>query len=90
MIEEQESTDEANIVDLHVSVQLKSKRIALGLSQNDLARVANVSVQQIQKYENGKNRITCGRLYIFAKLLCVPIDFFFNNYISAEKAKNRE
>ncbi len=81
--------DETTLVDLHVSKQLKSKRIALRLTQNDLAKVANVTIQQIQKYENGRNRITCGRLYIFAKLFSVPIEFFFKKYINSEIADDR-
>ncbi len=65
-------------VDKLVSKKLKMRRIFLGLSQIDLAKAANVSIQQIQKYEKAVNRISSGRLYALAKFLKVPIDYFFD------------
>ena len=50
----------------------------LGMSQTDLGQAADVSFQQIQKYENGTNRVSAGRMQQFAKLLNVPVSFFFD------------
>lgn len=68
-----------NEVDLLVSRRLRTRRIELGLSQNDLANAVDVSIQQVQKYENAANRISSGKLYIFAKFLKVPVSYFFQS-----------
>ena len=36
-----------------------------------------ISFQQLQKYENGQNRISAGRLFGIAKALNVPVGWFF-------------
>lgn len=73
-----ESKGKVDPVDCHVGKRLKMRRIMLGLSQHDLGDAVNVSIQQIQKYEKATNRISSGRLYAFAKLLMVPVEFFFS------------
>jgi len=78
MSEDQESKGKVDPVDCHVGKRLKMRRIMLGLSQHDLGDAVNVSIQQIQKYEKATNRISSGRLYAFAKLLMVPVEFFFS------------
>ena len=42
--------------------------------------MAGITFQQIQKYEKGFNRIGAGRLYQFANILNVPINYFFDGY----------
>lgn len=49
----------------------------LGLSQEVLGKAAGVSIQQIQKYENGLNRISSGKLFMLSTFLKVPISYFF-------------
>lgn len=66
-------------IDVYVGKRLKMRRIMLGLSQHDLGDAVNVSIQQIQKYEKAANRISSGRLFAFAKLLMVPLDYFFQD-----------
>ncbi len=66
-------------VDLYVGKRLKSRRLMLGLSQNDLGEAVNVSIQQIQKYERATNRISSSKLYNLAKFLRVPVSYFFAN-----------
>lgn len=70
----------ANLIDEHVGKKLRQKRDLLGLSQERLAEHVGVTFQQIQKYENGQNRISASRLYEFSKILKVPISFFFDNF----------
>ena len=65
-------------VDHFVSKRLKSRRIILGLSQEDLSEAIDVSVHQVQKYEKAMNRISSGKLYSFSKILKVPINYFFD------------
>ncbi len=48
------------------------------MSQSKLAREIGVTYQQVQKYENGTDRIGAGRLYQVATATAHPIEFFFN------------
>ena len=65
-------------VDLHVGGRLKQIRGLRGLSQTNLADSVGLTFQQIQKYENGANRISASRLWEFAERLNVPISFFYD------------
>ena len=67
-------------VDVHVGVRLRQRRNLVGLSQTKLSRSVGLTfpAQQIQKYENGTNRISSSRLYEFAKVLNVPVSYFFD------------
>lgn len=60
-------------IDVAVAARVRTHRKALGLSQTDLAKELGVTFQQVQKYENGTNRIGAGRLYEMADVLQVPI-----------------
>ncbi|MGI4776435.1 MAG: helix-turn-helix domain-containing protein [Janthinobacterium lividum] len=73
-----EGRGRADDIDHRVSKRLKMRRLLLGLSQEEVGKVADVSIQQVQKYEKATNRIACGKLYSFSKLLKVPIGYFFN------------
>lgn len=64
-------------IDVHVGRRLRARRIVLGLSQSDLAGEIGVSFQQVQKLEQGANRISAARLYRFARKLGVAPGYFF-------------
>ncbi len=49
------------------------------MSQAKLADAVGVTFQQIQKYENGKNRISASRLQQIAQALDVTPSFFFED-----------
>lgn len=49
----------------------------MSLSQEDLANKVGLTFQQIQKYENGKNRVSASRLYELGICLDVPVAYFF-------------
>lgn len=49
----------------------------LGLSQQQMADLIGVTYQQAHKYERGINRISAGRLYEIAKVLGVPVSYFY-------------
>ena len=53
------------------------RRAALGMSQTKLAEQLGVTVQQLQKYESAKNRISASRLTAAARALGVAESFFF-------------
>lgn len=67
-------------VDEYVGLKLKIKRSALGITQNELGEMTGITFQQIQKYEKGANRIGAGKLYEYATILNVPINYFFDGY----------
>ncbi len=67
----------ANQVDRHVGQRIKEHRLERGITQQELARALGISYQQVQKYENGTNRVSAGRLYILAQALGVRIGAFF-------------
>jgi transcriptional regulator with XRE-family HTH domain len=47
------------------------------MTQDALADGVGVSFQQVQKYENGSNRISASRLYQVARFLRAPVAYFF-------------
>ncbi|MEM7679414.1 MAG: helix-turn-helix transcriptional regulator [Pseudomonadota bacterium] len=73
-------------VDVHVGQRLRVRRSLLGISQEKLGNAIDLTFQQIQKYEQGMNRISAGRLYQFSKILNVPISYFFDNVVDDKKA----
>lgn len=77
------ASEAPNPVDIHVGAKVKTRRITLGLSQEELADAIGLTFQQVQKYERGTNRISASRLYQIAKALKVPIEFFFDGASNA-------
>jgi transcriptional regulator with XRE-family HTH domain len=67
----------ANAADRHVGARIRERRIMMGLSQQQLARMIGVTYQQAHKYERGLNRISAGRLFEIAQVLSVPVSYFF-------------
>ena len=49
----------------------------LGLTQQELAELVGVTYQQTHKYERGINRVSAGRLFEIARVLSVPVGFFY-------------
>lgn len=68
-----------NPIDIHVGKRIRLRRLALNLSQETLAELLGITFQQIQKYENGGNRISAPRLWDCACVLDVPVQFFFQD-----------
>ena len=64
-------------VDLLVGRNIRILRQDRGMSQTELGRKIDVTFQQVQKYENGTNRVGSGRLFKIASILGVPIAAFF-------------
>jgi transcriptional regulator with XRE-family HTH domain len=47
------------------------RRLMLHLSQTDVANKLGLSFQQVEKYENGMNRIGASRLQHIARVSCL-------------------
>ena len=52
-----------------------------------LADAIGVSFQQVQKYEEGINRISAGALYQLAMTLEVPVQYFFEGLSGRRKKR---
>jgi len=69
----------ADTRDTDIGKRVKEQRLEKGMSQMQLAMHLGVTFQQIQKYENGMNRIGSGRLQRIAQALNVPVAHFFKS-----------
>lgn len=72
-------------LDREVAARVRAQRLASGLTQTELGKRIGVTFQQIQKYENGSNRLTAGKLIILAEILGVPVDQFLSGSSAAQK-----
>ncbi len=68
-----------NPVDVHVGTRVRLRRTLLGMTQTGLGQALGLTFQQVQKYERGVNRIGSSRLYDLARVLDVPVNFFFDD-----------
>lgn len=66
-------------IDRNVGQKLRDVRRLHKMSQTELAKQLGLSFQQVQKYEQGSNRISAGRLYDLAVLFNVEIGYFFDD-----------
>lgn len=78
-----------NPIDIYVGGRVKSRRLILGLSQEELAKSIGLTFQQVQKYERGTNRISVSRLVDICKILKVPVDYFFEGSFAIVRAGTR-
>jgi len=67
-----------NPIDVYVGSRVRLRRMIVGMSQEKLGDHLGLTFQQVQKYEKGTNRIGASRLYQIAKILNVPVQFFFD------------
>jgi transcriptional regulator with XRE-family HTH domain len=65
-------------IDVLVGKRIRMRRLLLGMNQETLAKGLGLTFQQVQKYENGANRVSASRLSAAADFLRVPISFFFD------------
>ena len=68
----------------HLGSKLRTRRLALGLTQTKVAQAINVTFQQIQKYEKGTNGISSLRIMQLANFLKVPVVYFYEDYAAYE------
>ena len=70
-------TKEPQDVDRLVGSRVRMQRMAIGMSQEKLGDACGITFQQIQKYEKGTNRMGASRLHQIARVLQVPVEFFY-------------
>jgi len=64
-------------LDAEIGRRLRQARLAENLTQEGLAQKLGISFQQVQKYENGSNRISTTRLWHISNALDIPVTYFF-------------
>ena len=74
---------QANPIDVQVGNRVRIRRMLIGMSQERLGDLLGLTFQQVQKYEKGVNRIGAGRLFEVARILNVPVDFFYEGLSAA-------
>ncbi|AZO51928.1 MAG: helix-turn-helix domain-containing protein [Mesorhizobium sp.] len=68
---------EPHPVDVHVGRQIAAVRVQSDVSQVQLARSIGITFQQLQKYENARNRVSASMLYEIGRSLGVAVSRFF-------------
>ncbi|WP_455272864.1 helix-turn-helix domain-containing protein [Rhizobium herbae] len=63
--------------DIYVGSRIRLQRTFLQMSQTVLGERLGITFQQVQKYENGKNRVSPSRILQISEIFKVPISFFF-------------
>src|SRR5438552_13932696 len=85
-----------NPIDVHVGGRIRMRRLLLGMNQETFANALGLTLQQVEKYEGGANRVSASRLSAMAEILGVPIPYFFADLrpddaeISPVKRERRE
>jgi transcriptional regulator with XRE-family HTH domain len=76
----------AHPTDKHVGSRVRMRRMMLHMSQANLGDALGLTFQQVQKYEEGANRISATRLQHISELLQVGVPFFFEGspHVSGE------
>lgn len=67
----------ATELDVKIGQRLRQVREARDISQRLLADKLGITHQQVQKYEDGKNRLTVSRLDEICRVLGITPDYFF-------------
>jgi transcriptional regulator with XRE-family HTH domain len=80
---------ESDNVDAHLGRRLRQRRILLGISQTRLGNAVGLTFRQIQKYERGDSVISSSTLFELAKVLDVPVSFFFDEMPAGALWKRR-
>ncbi|MCE2516330.1 MAG: helix-turn-helix transcriptional regulator [Alphaproteobacteria bacterium] len=68
-----------NAVDRHVGKRIRMRRTLMGMTQNQLAELLQLTFQQVQKYERGANRVSASRLWDLSQILDVEVGYFYED-----------
>ena len=75
-------------VDVYVGGRVRTRRLLLGMNQEELAKRLGLTFQQVQKYESGANRVSASRLWEIAAILRTPLAYFFPAKTGEDQASN--
>ncbi|MDE2030351.1 MAG: response regulator [Alphaproteobacteria bacterium] len=69
----------------YIGQRVRERRKLLKLSQKSLAALMGFSYQQVQKYEMGASKVSAGKLLAFARILNVPVGYFYEGFRREEE-----
>jgi transcriptional regulator with XRE-family HTH domain len=80
-------TAKQNTADIEslIGERIRSRRIQVGMSRQELGKALGVTFQQIQKYEKGSNRVSYGGLLKIAEALECNVMQFFEGLTMVQK-----
>jgi transcriptional regulator with XRE-family HTH domain len=64
-------------IDRRVGAQLRALRRMAGFSPFEFARLLGCSERQVERYENGRERLSAARLYEATRVLGITVDELF-------------
>ncbi len=64
-------------VDQHVARRIRGKRLALGLTKDDLASAVGIAREWLDAYEQATARVPAEQLILLSEFLGVPVSYFF-------------
>ena len=70
-------------VDQYIGARIRERRVALSISQAALGETLGVTLQQVQKYEKGANRVSAARLFDICAALDVSLASMFERKLKA-------
>lgn len=65
-------------------------RVHNGFTQQEIGAFLNVTFQQVQKYEQGTNRISAGTVLALSKKMNVPVEWFFTEGLFPDENENND
>lgn len=77
-----------NAIDSYIGNKLRMRRMMCGMSQEIIGDALGVSIQQVQKYEKGMNRISATNLYRLTKFFKIPFSYFFEGIENEKLSQN--
>jgi transcriptional regulator with XRE-family HTH domain len=69
-------TAEDDIINKRIGRRVRMVRQIRGFKLKDIGEALNMTWQQVQKYEVGKNKIPLNKLMMLSKILNVPMNTF--------------
>ena len=63
---------------VEIGKKIREHRLKAGLTQEKLAELLEITLQQVQKYERGITKVNLVKLQQLAEILKVPISDFFD------------
>lgn len=73
----------------YIGSKIKRRRRELKISQEKLGEIVGVTYQQIQKYENGLNRVSAEMLQKIASALDTDVGYFYEKPAATDEARER-
>jgi transcriptional regulator with XRE-family HTH domain len=73
----------SSAVDQYIGARIREERLTLSMSQTVLGEKLGVTLQQVQKYEKGANRVSAARLFVICEALDVSLASMFERKLKA-------